>query len=101
MQTAIRTDAQRLERMVSTLPISGSMAAFANWNSMKLPEKISSGRRRAGLRRLDSGRCGGFSGWPPWARSGSTSLVRIYASETSAGTSSTAVTKNTARFDIQ
>ena len=49
MQAAIRTVAQWLDRMVRTLPISGSIAALASWNSMKLPEKINSGRRRVGI----------------------------------------------------
>ena len=33
MQAAINSVAQRLDRMVSTLPISGSIAALARWNS--------------------------------------------------------------------
>jgi hypothetical protein len=37
MQAAISTVAQRLERMVKTLPMSGSMAAFAIWKSMMHP----------------------------------------------------------------
>ena len=44
MQAAISTVAHWLERMVTTLPINGSMAALARWNSNRQPAKISSGR---------------------------------------------------------
>jgi hypothetical protein len=99
MQAAISTVAQRLERMVKTLPMSGSMAAFAIWKSMMHPAKISSRRFRmsssSSLVNLALRRSGG----PPCARSGSTSCGEIMRSASRAGPSSPAVTKNTARAD--
>ena len=47
MQAAIRTVAHSLERIVTTLPISGSIEALARWNSKVQPARIRSG----GLRR--------------------------------------------------
>jgi hypothetical protein len=44
MHAAIRSVAQRAERMVTTLPIKGSIAALARWKSSKQPAKIRSGR---------------------------------------------------------
>ena len=43
MQAAISTVAHWLERMVSTLPMSGSMAALARWNSRMQQPNTSSG----------------------------------------------------------
>ena len=87
MQAAISTVAHWLERMVRTLPISGSMAALARWNSMTQPAKISSGRLRS--RSLELGRAAcrrAGAARPPWARSGSISLGEMVRSASSAGT---------------
>ena len=44
MQAPISVDAHALERMVRILPIIGSMAEFASWNSRMQPAKISNRR---------------------------------------------------------
>ena len=58
MQAAIRTVAHWLDRMVRTLPISGSIAALARWNSSMQPAKISSGRLRSSAASLVRGLSG-------------------------------------------
>ncbi len=79
MHAAISTVAKLLlDRMVSTLPINGSMAALARWNSNRQPAKIKSGLfriRSPGLMRGFFALLGG----EPWARSGSISAGEIEA----------------------
>ena len=79
MQAAIRTVAHWLDRIVNTLPISGSMAALARWNSITQPARISSGalaqeveqlRARLVLRHRRRA--------SPWAPSASTSCGAIW-----------------------
>ena len=76
MQAPISTVAHSAERMVSTLPISGSIAAFAMWNSMTQPARINS----PGLRNILEKRTGVFlalrTGAPPCASTGSISAGR-------------------------
>ena len=74
MQAAISTVAHSLDRVVSTLPISGSIAALARWNISTQPARMSSGA--LAQERADAGRCrrsGLLSGEPPCASSGSIS----------------------------
>ena len=96
MQAAMRSVAQRAERMVTTLPINGSMAALARWNRSRQPAKMSSGRLCISAPGLTVAGviCGGRPrpirrrrGGAPWARSGSISLRAIERSAISAGTS--------------
>ena len=88
MQAAISTVAQSLDRMVSTLPISGSMAALARWNSRTQPAKMSSGRLPHQRARPDAAVSAGVAALP-WARSGSISPGRCRRSASNAGTSRT------------
>ena len=97
MQAAIKTGAQRAERMVTTLPSNGNMAALARWKSSRQQAKIISGRfciRSPGLVRGLSVRRFGMA---PCARSGSISAGAMLRSASSAGTSKRTVTMKTAR----
>src|SRR6185295_13142142 len=64
MHAAISVDAQALERMVRMLPIIGSIAALASWNSRMHPAKISSRRSLNTRQKLTcnsvAGRLGAF-----------------------------------------
>ena len=72
-----RKEVEEVQEVPEVKEKSGSMAAFASWNSKKQPEKISRGLSRAGFFRLDRGLCGGCSGRPPCARSASISDGRM------------------------
>ena len=98
MQVAINIVAHSpLDRVVSTLPISGSIAALARWNMSTQPPRMNSGAL-CRMVLIGAGVCSGVSGTrPPWASSGSTSRGRMRPSASSAGISSAAVTKNTQR----
>ena len=90
MQAPISVDAHALERMVRILPMIGSMAALASWNSKMQPANISSRRSHNTLRRLAVAVpllvCVGRS----------TSLMRMRPSAKIAGAARMAVKKNTA-----
>ena len=96
MQAPISTVAHWLERMVSTLPMSGSMAALARWNSRMQQPNTSRARLLSRLRRSTGGLLVRSSGRLPCARSGSISAAATPRSTSSVGTSNAAVTKNTA-----
>ena len=90
MQAPIRVDAHALERMVRILPMIGSMAALASWNSRMQPAKINSLRSHNTLRRLAVGA-------PSLVCLGrSISLIRMRVSAKIAGAARMAVRKNTA-----
>ncbi len=95
IQAPIRVDAHSLERIVRMLPINGSIAAFASWNSRMQPAKASSRRLLNALRHPIVAAPVGSS----FRRS--TSLVRMRASANMAGAASTAVRKNTAWFETK
>ena len=99
MQAAINTVAHSAERMVTTLPIKGSMAPLARWNSSRQPAKMRSGRLRMSSATLVRGLSVRRRGTAPWARSGSISLGVMVRSAKSAGPSNSTVTMNTARAD--
>ena len=99
MHAAISTVAHLLERVVKTLPMRGSIAALARWNSMTQPAKMISGRFPAKLSSSAASLPVRRSGIPPQARSGSISRGEIRRSTSRAGTSNAAVMKNTARAD--
>ena len=73
MQAAMRTVAHWLDRIVTSLPTSGSIAAFASWKSMSAGGKDD---QRAGRSRLARRPPAGCRCWwlrrrsPPWARFG-------------------------------
>ena len=102
MQAAINTVAQwLLERMVSTLPINGSMAALARWNSKQAAGKDEQrpiAHQLAGFGPRLFRRLGGGE---PWARSGSISAGEIMRSANSAGPSNNTVTMKTARAETK
>ncbi len=86
--------------MVTTLPISGSMAALARWNSKRQPAKISSGRlcisAPASDRRLAPAAA---RGWRAMGALGIDLGSAIERSAISAGTSNSTVTMKTARAE--
>ena len=94
MQAATSVVAHALERMVTMLAISGSMAVFASWKKVTHAAKVSSGRL---VKRLAKPAVAlRPSSSPPWARTGSISFGGMCLSVISVGTISAAVTRNTA-----
>ena len=90
MQAPTIAAAHSLDRMVTTLAVSGSMAALARWNSARQQAKIISGRLRRSIRFVAVGSPGCGSALPPCARSGSTWPGPISQSATSVGRQSAA-----------
>ncbi len=90
MHAPIRVDAHWLERRVKIPPISGSMAAFASWNSRMQPANTNSRRSLNTLRTVVVAAPISVS------RGRSTSPMRMRASANMAGAASAAVRKNTA-----
>ena len=82
IQAATNVVAHALERLVTTLAISGSMAAFANWKTATHPAKVNSGRWVKSVRK--AGRSGSLFSHPAVGAHG-VDLVRGDMSERNEG----------------
>ncbi len=99
MHAAISTGAHRLERVVTTPAINGSIAALASCSSSTLPAKIRRGRWRISVRTLVALASGPSEATVPCAWATSISRSRMRESASRVGIASRKVTRNTERLD--
>ena len=99
MQAATSVVAQVLERMVTMLAISGSMAAFASWKMPTQTAKVGSDRLVRSRRSAAPVVAVRPRASPPCARIGSIWFAGMCASAMSVGMVSSAVTRKTAWLD--
>src|SRR6516165_5503155 len=95
MQAAIKVEAHSLARKVTIPAISGSMAAFASWNSKMQPANINNRRSLNTLRTVAVGAA------TPVLRGRSAAPMRMRVSAKMAGAASAAVKKNTAWLETR